>query len=842
MFYQNYKLGYNLLAYILVLNLFLQGCGNSFDQPIPKKNETNDAIRESSKQFEIQELVERKLATKGWEVNSLYGEKGELKVKAIERHGNFTSKPHELSVSVAPNIDLGHLFLLSLEEQKRIVHFIPPQNNQPGRVIISKGGILGGMKKKKSYQKGDEDQEKEKKEVKIEEMRIADILECAIGGNREAQFRLGERAYEAWRYQGTKGAAYEARIWLGKAAAQGHEGAIALLEELHSNNSKYTVSSKFVDEKPREDNRKKKQKSHQVKRKKIKLADIKELAEYFKKGYKEYLEITSKNCEQLIEFAKKYRSSFMSYKGGVYIKDYETFNDLDSLVKLLINFTRIEEFKIDCGNRDEVEVAKVVAPSIQFYEDLVELHLFDCELSEIMMQVIIESIPCPEKLKVLNLSGNNLENLSTETIALLQLNFSNIQITTNTYQKETTISSIPEIVKEYVETTNIEDFLLELETSVQQAAYEKNNLGMMHKSGLGVDKNYGKAFKLFQQAAKQGYADAQNNLGIMYGNGEEVTKNYKKAFKWFYQAAVQGHVDAQYNVGIMYKNGWVVDKNYKKAFKWFYQAAKEGHVAAQNNLGIMYGNGKGIAKDYYEASKFFQRAVIQGYADAQNNLGMMYKNGCGVVKNYKKAFKLFQQAANQKHAAARYALGQMYEQGKGVEKDEEKATELYIKTANQGHRKASYTLGKLALKGNKLGQKWIIEKAEKKDKEAQYTLGKMYEKGIGIERDEEKAIKLYIQAVKQGHLDATDTFIKLALQGNILVQRLTIEKAEKGDKEVQYILGQMYEQNIGFEKDEDKAAEWYIKAANQGYKDAPNALRSLVARGNSLAQDWVIKN
>lgn len=36
-----------------------------------------------------------------------------------------------------------------------------------------------------------------------------------------------------------------------------------------------------------------------------------------------------------------------------------------------------------------------------------------------------------------------------------------------------------------------------------------------------------------------------------------------------------------------------------------------------------------------------------------------------------------------------------------------------------------------------------------------------------------------------------------------------------------------------------KAAKWYIKAANQGLKDAANMLTNLALTGSKVAQEWI---
>ena len=56
-------------------------------------------------------------------------------------------------------------------------------------------------------------------------------------------------------------------------------------------------------------------------------------------------------------------------------------------------------------------------------------------------------------------------------------------------------------------------------------------LGVMYEFGEGVEKDYKKAFELYEKAANQGHSIAQNNLGLFYYHGRGVNKDKKKAIK-----------------------------------------------------------------------------------------------------------------------------------------------------------------------------------------------------------------------------------------------------------------------------------------------------------------------
>lgn len=61
----------------------------------------------------------------------------------------------------------------------------------------------------------------------------------------------------------------------------------------------------------------------------------------------------------------------------------------------------------------------------------------------------------------------------------------------------------------------------------------------MYEAGLGVQKSEPQAFKLYEKAAKSGYAPAQYNLGRMWESSKK-----SEAVSWYRLAAKQGHSKA----------------------------------------------------------------------------------------------------------------------------------------------------------------------------------------------------------------------------------------------------------------------------------------------------------
>lgn len=183
----------------------------------------------------------------------------------------------------------------------------------------------------------------------------------------------------------------------------------------------------------------------------------------------------------------------------------------------------------------------------------------------------------------------------------------------------------------------------------------------------------------------------------------------------------------------------------------------------------------------------------------------------------------------------------------------------------------------------KLPIKELTELVQKGDSHAQVQLGYRYDEGIGLKKDHEKAVELYLKAEKQNNATAQNNLGWAYHQGLGVKQDYTkakewYEKAianKEGSKKTRALamnnLGDLYRDGLGVEtnsdkalelyleaekirphsgtefeigllyedkKDYKKAAEWYQKSAIQGDSWAQNNLGNLYRRGKGVAQDY----
>jgi TPR repeat protein len=113
--------------------------------------------------------------------------------------------------------------------------------------------------------------------------------------------------------------------------------------------------------------------------------------------------------------------------------------------------------------------------------------------------------------------------------------------------------------------------------------------------------------------------------------------------------------------------------------------------------------------------------------------------------------------------------------------------------------------------------------ASQGDRQSQYTLGRIYEKGKGVPRDLDAAVKWYRHAAEAGHPDSQ---YRLAVAyayglGGLMKDDARaaqwLERAARGgNRRAQKQLAQAYEQGLfGLPRDQKLAQHWHARAQNK---------------------------
>ena len=341
---------------------------------------------------------------------------------------------------------------------------------------------------------------------------------------------------------------------------------------------------------------------------------------------------------------------------------------------------------------------------------------------------------------------------------------------------------------------------------------------LYYSGGRGVRQNYEKEVSLLHPAAGQGHFMAQYNLGVAYERGRGVGKDHRKAMYWYEKAAEQGFKWAQYNLGFLYYNQGnpATVHHARQAIKWFKKAATQGYASGQHILGLIYKQGTITKRDYRESNKWYRQAAARGHPIAQrffpgvaesvDSFGLTMEEDFTVFQNYLKSLsekqeqmkpgheeimrRRYQLAIEQRDIEGQYMLARLYM---------ESALPWYEKAALQGHVEAQYRLGLIyeetrnagldAVKNEIKSNGWYELAARQGHASAQYQLGLLYVSGHskGIEKDDNRALRLLYSAAEQGHVLA------------------------------QFRVGVIYQGKWSSRHNTREAVRWFRMAAEQGY-------------------------
>lgn len=354
----------------------------------------------------------------------------------------------------------------------------------------------------------------------------------------------------------------------------------------------------------------------------------------------------------------------------------------------------------------------------------------------------------------------------------------------------------------------------------------------------------------YERAAHNGAAQGYYGYGLILLNEAKNNKDYEKAARLFRKAVEKGVIVAYTTLGWMYERGCGFAPNIKRAGYCYKKAAEEKIAPAQFRYGLMLLKGIGVDKNIVQAESYLRAAAHNGVADAAAMLGDLYINGDVFLSNIAEGFKWYEAAAELGHAGAARALAIMYYCGSGTWPDSEKAIYWFNRAAEGGDSYANADLGNLILGGGEREEDYSddlrirLEKdAESGDQLAAFNLGVCLANGLGCDKDCEKALYWFKQALS-GIVNAQYWYGRIILESSGRLGAPAeglkwIEKAaEEGMADACAVLAQIFVTGqFGIEKDHQKALELYMKAAEQGSIDALFSLGALYGGGHDVEED-----
>ena len=132
------------------------------------------------------------------------------------------------------------------------------------------------------------------------------------------------------------------------------------------------------------------------------------------------------------------------------------------------------------------------------------------------------------------------------------------------------------------------------------------------------------------QKANSGDPVAEQEVGLRYLFGRDFPADTVKAAFWIRKAAEQGLLTAKYNLAILVNNGWGTEWNPFEAFRLFLEAAKGQVMEAQYMVGITYVDNLVVARNWNIAYRYLSESAALGFKPAKEVLGEFKKRGIHV--------------------------------------------------------------------------------------------------------------------------------------------------------------------------------------------------------------------
>ncbi|MBP5265256.1 MAG: SEL1-like repeat protein [Lachnospiraceae bacterium] len=322
---------------------------------------------------------------------------------------------------------------------------------------------------------------------------------------------------------------------------------------------------------------------------------------------------------------------------------------------------------------------------------------------------------------------------------------------------------------------------------------------------------------------------------------EEVSDYSQLSMKQLEVLTYEQDGEAAYYLGLHYDYGTEdVPQNFSKAFDWYMKAIEYGEMRGNIGIGYLYLNGCGVEADLDAAADFFTAAVDadlpEGYVGLARIAMLQYEEEVGSYN-----LTAWDDMENALYLETNPIILPEEEDEKDKEKDEEataptqpeaptvsvKDTPEYaalqekIASAGETYGSDIYDNLKIAYDAGNL--------------DAMFYMGYIQERGIGVERDLDAAVKKYQAVAKntsdkiwdQYAINSAHTRLGILYMGGKWFapdEAMALEQfqiaADNGYAMAQYYMGILYQMGLGVDRDYETALNWFELATSQDYAPA----------------------
>lgn len=293
-------------------------------------------------------------------------------------------------------------------------------------------------------------------------------------------------------------------------------------------------------------------------------------------------------------------------------------------------------------------------------------------------------------------------------------------------------------------------------------------------------------------------------------------RHYEDALPLVKKLAKKNQVDCLYHLGYLAFHGYAMEKNAKLAFESFQKAALEVHVGAMYYLGRCFEQGFGTDQNYEKAMEYYTAAGAKGNDEAVLRAAFIHDQGLLGNRKRQVALQMYVDLSKKNHPYATYQIGMAYLSGDGVQKSVEHAYSWLNKALSLGSVDA---MNQFRLLGTK-------SKTDHRSKEDLFVVGKSrYE-----EKDYLQSLVYLEVAAQEGIIEAYVLLaraIREAKKDEVKAFELFLKAANHNHSDAMMEVAFAYEHGLGVPSSALQAAFWLEKALKEQHPKAANELRQL---------------
>ncbi len=452
---------------------------------------------------------------------------------------------------------------------------------------------------------------------------------------------------------------------------------------------------------------------------------------------------------------------------------------------------------------------------------------------------------------------------------------------------------------ESVPTNLVESARLLSLTDPQVLPRASESFGLMTLFGEGVPKDVQKGLKLLETAVLNGRAESATILGRIHRQGELAPQDSRKAIYWFLKGGEMGDPRGMALAGLMLgESKTSADRDQGKhlvtaALSNDTQAAYAEifpYVTDTVAKGLEAKNPPLATNDLFSLRRI-NGTGVQGTLKAVGKNGLTLVVETNVVEvpfaeidvaGRTRCDPVFRQLLSRSIVLENVfglVSGFKVPEIKGLAAND--LAKAMVDMAEKGDAEVQAWLGRDLLETpgkEREGVEWLKKSADAGCPDGQYALGMAYQRGTGLPQDKAEALRLFQLAADQGNTEAMlkasrmlvagDGCEKQEAKGLELLKRAADEMdptaiflmgqrcfagkpevcdpaqafgwfrlgAQLGMPESQYWLGRMYYEGKAILKNYDRAIQWLMESASQGYRPAIALLESDAAQKQEMAK------